>query len=93
MTTLVELCTHREWRVNRIREVLGRIALACGNPRLTRPMAQSLARDVHEIGDDIADIFICPICGHPEAASCLECPVGNLTARPDAPFRATHASD
>lgn len=93
MTTLIDPCSYREWRVNRLQQVLGRVSLECGNPRLTRTMAQSLARDIREIGDEIADMFVCPICGHPGAEACTECPVGSLTARPGAAFRSTHASE
>ena len=91
MTTLVAQCTYREWRVNRIREVLDRISVECGDPRLTRPRAQALAKDAHDIGNDLADIFVCPVCGNPDAATCTECPVGRLTARPDVALRSTHA--
>jgi hypothetical protein len=82
MTTLVEPGTHREWRVNRIRAELQRVALECGDPNLTRSRAQWLAATLRDVALDVADIFVCPVCGHPEACTCGECPVGSLTARP-----------
>lgn len=90
MTTLASPCSYREWRINRIRSVLARVSEACGDPRLTRPMAQTLARDVHDVGNDVADIFICPVCNQPSVRFCTECPVGSLTARPDPALRSTH---
>ena len=82
MTTLIEPGSHREWRVNRIRTTLQRISVACGDPKLTRTAAQSLAADLREVSLEMADIFVCPVCGHPEACTCGACPVGSLTARP-----------
>lgn len=81
MTTLIEPGTHREWRVNRIRAALHAIANGCGDPHLTRAQAKTLAATLHEVAQDVADIFVCPVCGHPEACTCAECPVGSLTAR------------
>jgi hypothetical protein len=91
MTTLTSQCTYREWRVNRIREVLDRISVECGDPKLTRPHAQALAKEAHNLANELADIFVCPVCGNPDSTTCMDCPVGSLTARPDPAFRSTHA--
>ena len=91
MTTLATQCSYREWRVNRIRKTLDKIAVECGDPRLTRAMAQTLARNARELADELADLFTCPACSHPEVTFCAECPVGSRTARPEAAFRSTHA--
>jgi hypothetical protein len=81
MTTLVEPGTHREWRVNRIRATLEQVSLECGEVRLTRARAQQLAAELQDAAREVADIFICPVCNHPEACTCGECPVGSLTAK------------
>jgi hypothetical protein len=82
MTTLVDPPSHREWRVNRIRAVLEKISIECGDPQLTRARAQQLAAELRDISMEVADVFICPVCNHPEACTCSECPVGSLTAKP-----------
>jgi hypothetical protein len=82
MTTLVEAVSHREWRVNRLRTTLHDIALECGEPVLSRSAAQRLAAQLRVAAAEMADIFVCPVCGHPEACTCAECPVGALTAVP-----------
>jgi hypothetical protein len=84
MTTQIEPGSHREWRVNRIRTTLQRISTECGDPNLTRAAAQALAAALREVSLEMADVFVCPTCKHPEACTCTECPVGVLTARPPA---------
>jgi hypothetical protein len=37
---------------------------------------------LRDVALDVADNFVCPVCGHPESCTCGECPVGSLTARP-----------
>jgi len=82
MTTLVEPGTHREWRVNRIRAILEKVSFECGDVQLTRARAQQLAAELQDVSREVADIFICPVCNHPDACTCGECPVGSLTANP-----------
>jgi hypothetical protein len=81
MTTLVEPTSHREWRINRIRATLEKVAFECADARLTRARAQQLAAELRDVSLEVADIFICPVCNHPEACTCAECPVGNLTSK------------
>ena len=81
MTTLVEPSSHREWRINRIRAILEKVSFECGDVRLTRARAQQLAAELRDVSLEVADIFICPVCNHPEACTCAECPVGNLTSK------------
>ncbi len=80
MTTLVEPGTHREWRVNRIRAAMQKISQECGDPYLSRARAQALAAQLRDLSREVADLFICPVCNHPDACTCGECPVGSLTA-------------
>jgi len=82
MTTLVDPPSHREWRVNRIRAILEKVSIECGDTHLTRARAQQLAAELRDVSLEVADVFICPVCNHPEACTCGECPVGNLTAKP-----------
>lgn len=81
MTTLVDPPSHREWRINRIRAILEKVAFECGDVNLTRARAQQLAAELRDISMEVADVFICPVCNHPEACTCGECPVGSLTAK------------
>jgi len=81
MTTQLDPASHREWRVNKIRTTLQRIANECGDPHLTRAAAQLLAAELRDVALEVADNFLCPVCGHPESCTCGECPVGSLTAR------------
>ena len=60
-------------------------------PFAAQVSAEAAAKEAHDLGNELADIFICPVCGHPDAACCAECPVGGLTARPEAALRSTHA--
>ena len=90
MTTLAAPVTYREWRVNRIRQVLDRISVRCGDPRLTRPQAKALAKEAHDLANELADMFVCPVCGNPDSTTCMDCPVGSLTARPESALHSTH---
>jgi hypothetical protein len=87
MTTLVEPGTYREWRVNRVRTTLAEIADACAPLTLTRRRAEELANRLREAALVVADLYVCPICGHPEVRTCVECPLGGdtATAAPDLP--------
>ena len=81
MTILVELLSHWEWWINRIRVIFEKVFFECGDVRLTRARAQQLAAELRDVSLEVADIFICPVCNHPEACTCGECPVGSLTAK------------
>jgi rubrerythrin len=87
MTTQVEPSTFREWRINRVRATLVEVAAECADPRLVRRRAEALAAKLHEASLVVADLYICPICGHPEVRTCVECPLGGETASaaPDLP--------
>lgn len=87
MTTLVEPGTYRNWRVARVQVALAEIGKACAPASLTRGRAEALANELREIALTVADLYVCPICGHPEVRTCTECPTGGDTARvaPDLP--------
>jgi len=82
MPTLFDPVTHRDWRVNRITTTLAQVAADCADGRLTRAESLRLAQTLREAADVVADLYVCPICGHPEACTCWECPVGSRTAQP-----------
>lgn len=87
MTTMVGPGTYREWRVNRVRSTLDEVAIACAPATLTRRRAEQLAEQLREVALIVADLYVCPICGHPEVRTCTECPAGGDTASraPDLP--------
>ncbi len=87
MTTMVEAPTFREWRINRVRASLVEIAAECAHPQLTRRRAAELADALRHTALTVADLYVCPVCGHPEVRTCVECPVGGATsaAAPDLP--------
>ena len=80
MTTMADQPTYQEWRVNRIRDALAKIATASGKQRMTRTETLALAETLRGVARDVADLYYCPVCGHPEACTCATCPVGSLTA-------------
>jgi hypothetical protein len=67
--------------------ILAEVAAECDHPRLTRMRAGQLAELLRETALVVADLYVCPVCGHPEACSCVECPDGHPTASvaPDTP--------
>ena len=81
MTILYEPPPHRAWRVNRVTTALAQVATECADPRLTRVAAQQLADRLRELAQVVADLYICPVCRHPDACTCADCPVGVLTAQ------------
>jgi len=70
MTTLYDPPAHRLWRVNRVAATLSQVASACASTRLTRTESLRLAKTLRETADLVADLYICPVCGHPEACAC-----------------------
>ncbi len=82
MTTLAQPGTYREWQVNRVQTALRRIANDCGKPRIPRSESLALAQALQEVARDVADLYYCPVCQHPEVCACAACPLGSLTARP-----------
>jgi hypothetical protein len=80
MTTMADPVTYHEWRVNRVRDALAKISTACGKRRMTRTETLALADALRDVARDVADLYYCPICGHPEVCTCSTCPVGSLTA-------------
>jgi rubrerythrin len=89
MTTQVEAPSFREWRINRVRTTLIHVAAECADPKLVRRRAESLAEELRQAALVVADLYVCPICGHPEVRTCTECPLGGDTASaaPDLPHQ------
>ncbi len=82
MTTLAQPSTYHEWRVNRVQTALRKIAADCGKARIPRSETAALAEALHEVARDVADLYYCPVCQHPEVCTCADCPLGSLTAQP-----------
>ena len=87
MTTLPLPPRFAEWRVNRIRAELQRIANACAKPRISRTEAHALAAELRNVANEVADCFICPICHHPEACVCAERFTDRSTSQTHGPMK------